>query len=284
MRFWQKSFMALSGFGVVLTGSGFALSLADSKVCSTAGCAVIASSARYGEWTVIALGMAFFIALSILGWISMHGGRHSDAARLLTGEALVAACSAEGFLIGYQAFIISTVCRFCIMVSALILLLACVFSLAYRMKWAAAGFVVAFSSILVIMSLVQVPEARVDLSKVAIEKIGTGGQGECYLFFKPDCTHCEKVIDYCREKSDTVPAQVALCPADKCKPVLESLNVKEVPAMLVDKGDKKEILQGEQAILAYLDKNSSGLTRQSSFGEIIETSSSDSCNVNDTCQ
>ena len=292
MRSWNKIFVAVSGLGIIYAGTGLTSFFKGAGLCASDGCSAIASAARFGETPVIILGVLFFLGLTGLSWLSLN--KKNVIVDPLVGVVLTAGCAVEGFLVGYQAFMAGSLCRYCIGIAGFVAVLAVVYVLANRAKWwTAPGFAAVFLGVLMMTAMVKVPEtwpgtwigmSSVGTEKIGTEKIGTISGNQYYLIFGKDCSNCKDVINFCRQNSNEN-LVMTLCPVEKCRPFLKSLGVQEVPTLYVDKGSKKEIIIGKRDILAYLYTSEVLGINRSGFSPLATSAlGARTCNENTTCQ
>lgn len=288
MRSWSKHVpLMIALFGIAYTFIELVMNLADGSLCTTDGCRVVDSFARYGEIPVLLIGLVFFAGVSALfiyrlllqrSWRPKLLrlpiiGDSAEKVLVFIDAMLISGLAVEGYLVGFQIVSARAFCHFCLGIFAIIVILTISYSIIYR-RYTALVAILSFASVLFITFLINVPNAPVDLKKIASEKIGAGNSDITgYIFYGKECSQCEDVIQYCHRETlqDVI---IYLCPADKCEAALRTFGIADVPAMLIDNGEAKEILTGGNPILEYLELFSSNTT--SAADNVLESSSSQS--------
>ena len=247
--------------GVFYTASETVLKLLGTSICGSQGCNVVSSFARYGDVPVLFMGVSFFVVMAAFTLL-VASGREDLGVRFFGRQVrinlhmavmvmIMAACAAEGYLVGFQLYSAAAICSYCMGMLALVIVTMVTYAFVHGRLVILSG-VLTFCAVLVVTSLINPVGRAVNLDEVSVEKITRGKPGHTYyLIYGADCRHCEKVIDYCRKNLND-DFCVALCPMERCGAVLESLNVREVPVLLADRGRRKEIITGEGEILNYL--------------------------------
>lgn len=200
-------------------------------LCRTEGCRAAESFVKGGEIILLVSGFILFSILSLISFkepenkISIRGYIHS----LL----LVIALSAEGYLVGFQAFIIKEFCLFCITVFS-ILIMASLIRFINKRKEMVFVFV-SFVSVFFMTFLVN-------------PQIGTIPSSPYVLVYSKDCPHCKEVIQFCKQHSISVEA----VEVQKVSSALKSLNINSVPVLLCNEGNEKKFIIGSDEIKKYL--------------------------------
>ena len=215
--------------GVALTLANFLLELDGKRLCHSEGCLVVDSFSK-SDPLMNLLGFLFFgtaLAGELLGLVELSG--------LLLTLALVS----EGYLIGFQLFVIGKLCHFCFAVFILVF----VSNLLYLFRNLAEGrdikaILLGFLGFFVVLFMVWFVNPKIEkLPKV-----------ENVVIYSPNCPHCERVFSYC--KSHNINA--TFVDINREKGLCHSLDLEEIP-ILVHRGDGKiEIIVGDEKILSYL--------------------------------
>ncbi len=232
----RRAVSVVSGFGFVYTLVQLILKSMHSSICTTQGCLLVAKSVRYSDSLIILAGVVTFLVIFLL---SLSKSRQLDS---LIDYILTLALSAEGIFVGYQLFRIKHLCLFCLSVFAIFVIIALL-----RLLQARYRVLVGFASFSVVLSLCYLLKP-VTTPMLAAKPL--------VLVYKPSCSHCERVIEEARRKH----VNIYTVNADTCLPFLKSLNINEVPVLIVNRKGEKRIIIGEDNILNYMfsHRNSSG--------------------------
>lgn len=218
----------LSGFIFVLIE--FILHLYGKAICTTEGCRVVESFVKGGDIVLLIAGIVLFGILTVLSLFNKKSLEiiHS----LILGLAIVV----EGYLLGFQLFIIHELCLFCLIVFLLLFTASTVrvFQGKKELAFALAGFV----AVLFITYLVNPQIAGLPFSQYV-------------LVYSKDCPHCEEVIKFCKQYS----ISVETVEAKKLAGILKALNLNSVPVLFCDEGSTKKFIIGEESIRSYLLAN-----------------------------
>ena len=91
-------------------------------------------------------------------------------------------------------------------------------------------------------------EARYwDQSKTSVQAPSSGP----ILYYRPGCSHCEKVKEYLREKGTSLTMRNAS--DNNYRPAYRALGISGVPALAVE----GQVIVGDSAIIAYLESHPS---------------------------
>jgi len=203
------------------------------SICFSEGCRMTAQYARFGDLFILLSGLLLFSLLAILSLANRYG--HAPVERLIR-FILIVALAGEGFLMGYLAFRIHTVCIFCVIVFGLLMTLSILRLLAGE-KEVIAGF----AALLAIFSLQY-------LILPAGVTVNLPVNNRLILFYSKDCNHCEEIIKEIEEKK----IAVTLLPANEVAGFLRNMGIEHVPTLLVNDPYHKVFLTGRDAIHRYL--------------------------------
>lgn len=218
-----QDFLYLSGF--LLISSEIILKFFGKSICQTEGCRIVESFVVGGEKVLLIAGLILFAVLFLISISKKFHIFHSTI--------LIAALSAEGYLLAFQSFVIKEFCIFCLTVFV-ILLLASIVRLLHGRKEIAFAFVSLISVFFI--SLIVNPQIREIPSSQYV------------LVYSKDCPHCKEVIQYCKQLS--IP--VHLLEARDMGGALKSLRINSVPVLLCNEGQEKKFIIGVDKIKEYL--------------------------------
>jgi uncharacterized membrane protein len=232
-------FTILSVTGMVLVLVEIGLYLAESSLCTSEGCRIVAEQARFGTISILLLGLALFAALTLLTLVkSTHWRKYCEGA---ISTILIAACAAEGFLVGYQIFRLHTPCAFCLAVCAIVVTLGIVWMVAGHKEILSGG--ICFLAIVSLFYLITpLTTASNDWKSLCI------ADEELILFHDDDCPSCKYIENTCTECN----IKVIKVDAQNYLDFLSCLNISRLPVLLVNKDDEKTILVGTTRIEEYL--------------------------------
>lgn len=251
----------------MLVSAELAMQMLSSSLCGTEGCRIVATHARYGDMTMLLPGMAAFAILASLSAVNLFlRERRLD---LFINVALITALSAEGFLVGYQAFRIHTPCLFCLLVFAVFVVLGVMRVAGGHREVISgfAGFIITFS----LFYLVLPAASNCDCLQ----------NDRLVLFYSEDCAHCETVKKLCRDCD----LHVNEVPAKDHGAFLKSMNIDEAPVLFVNDGPEKRILIGEARITKYLLDNDRNRKMSEWMSEVFTSSAhASTCKVGTPCE
>ncbi len=255
----------LAGLGCIITlGQVIYLFFNDHVLCVNQGCGVVESLLRIPPIWFNGLGAIFFFILFILLLAARAAGDRPGPQVVLLRLLVLSGMVAEGILVGYQVFVVQTLCSYCLFICFILIVMNIVagwrqFSLA----------VILFGTELILFSLLQFHNPVVFKDSFTLDN-GTYGVKQCdkaqrqlYLLFSNNCPHCERVLELlssctrCEVRFNPV-QQIDnkvlpdLVPADSWDPdinvlVLKMLGIETVP-VLIEKGLMGCGLSGEKAL------------------------------------
>ena len=233
-----KNFSTTCFFIVSLLGALYLLVEAGLQVfgrsiCVSGGCGLVARLARFGDLSLIGIGLAVLAFLALLSGLNRR--RRSGLLDSAINLVLIAALAAEGFLVGYQVFWLTELCLLCLSVFGFLVLLGLLRLLA-GWKEAAAGFA-ALAAVLCLVGLVLPPRGP-----------GLPADKKMILFYSPDCPHCSEI------KEAIAKTNLSITPVlvKEYTETLKNLGVDSVPTLFVNGRYEKLILTGKEAIGRYL--------------------------------
>lgn len=225
-----SSLFYLSGFLFILAET--ILHIYGKSVCSTEGCKVVESFVKGGNLVLLIAGLILF---GTLFFISFHKFSESliSFVEKVHSSILIIALSIEGYLLGFQTFIIKEFCVFCFTVFGILFLssLFRIFERRLEIILAFTGFISVF-----FMTYVINPE---------INQIPSN---QYVLVYSKGCPHCEEVIQFCKSHS----ISIQTVEAKKLAGILKSLKIEHVPILVCDEGETKKFIIGQDNIKEYL--------------------------------
>ncbi len=184
------------------------------------------SFSRFGDGFMCVLGALVF---SILFMFLLLEKRKPLFGRLFDW-ILIAALSAEGYLLGFQLFGVGRICHFCFIVLTIFILTG-FFRILQKRFWVAFGYLAAVA-VLTSTFLVP-PKGFYPLPK-----------GKYVLIYSPECPHCRKVIEFLETKG----VKFSKVEYKEVLNLLYTLRVDDIPVLLIREGESFKILVGESPI------------------------------------
>lgn len=202
------------------------------SICTTQECKVVESFVKGGNLSLLISGLIVFGILFFISSYKFSEPLNNLLEKLHSG-ILVVALSVEGYLLGFQSFIIKEICLFCLAVFGILFLssLLRIFEKRFEIILAFAGFISVF-----FMTYVVNPEIKQVYS------------GQYVLVYSKGCPHCEEVIQFCKTHS----ILVQTIEAKNIAGILKSLKIENVPVLFCDEGETKKIIIGKDNIKEYL--------------------------------
>ncbi len=245
--------------GITLTLSEIIMKMLHSKLCSTKGCLLISQSVKYSDNIIVIIGLIVFVAIFFLSISKMH------RSSFFINQLLIVSLSAEGVFVGYQLFRIKHLCLFCISVFGIFVIIS-IIRLIQKELSVATGFV----SFFIILSLFYILKP----AGIPVPNLNK----PLVLIYKTSCPHCEKVIREAKKNK----INICTIKADNCFNMLKSLNINEVPLLIVSKKNEKKIIIGEQKILQYLLSNKT--TKKNNLYNSLFKDKNSFCTIGEKCK
>lgn len=239
-RIFDKAFFGVSSLGMLFVLSEIIMQMLGKSICFTEGCKIVAQLVRYGDISILILGMVMFSSLAILAKMSLT--RSTPMLERSINFLVVVSLACEGFFMGYLAFRIETVCIFCVIVFSLLVTLG-VLRLLARHHEVLAGFA-ALGAIFMLLYLVLPVGVTTKLPE----------NERLILFYSKDCKYCAEI----KAELDAKKITVVQLDAGKYAGLLNSLNIEGVPTLLVNEQSQKLIFVGRDSIKKYLQACTTG--------------------------
>lgn len=211
-------------FGFLFVSIELFFNLSGKSLCQTEGCRIVESFVKGGEFVLLLSGVALFGLLLILSLKRKAEYFHSII--------LLIALSTEGYLLGFQSFIIQEFCFFCLVVF-FILFISALLRLINGRKEIALAFI-SFVSVFFITSIVNL-------------QINEFPSSQYVLIYSENCPACKEIIQDFKQMS--IPVEII--EAKKVSSVLKTLNINSVPVLLYNEGNEKRFIIGAKNIKEY---------------------------------
>ncbi len=233
-RAYKIIFLAVSVSATIFVLTEIIMQSFGKSICQTEGCRVVGQYVRYGEISLLFIGLVTFLLLALLSFLDLYLNKTS--AGPFINLVLIVSLAGEGFFTGYQAFSIHTPCLFCLIIFTLMVVLGIIRLLAGERE-VIAGFL-SLAAVFSMLYLVLPSTVSVDLP-VADRFI---------LFFSKDCKHCAEVMQNLDEKK----IMVKHLDVTEYSAFLKSMGIDTVPTLMVNAPSQKLFITGKDAILRYL--------------------------------
>lgn len=173
--------LILSLGGFILTYAEYTHVLNGKSVCLQEGCQAVGSFVRNIKLLYLA-GLSLFASVSTLSVIK----NFVSGAGLLLDILLLVALVVEGYLVGFQLFVVEEICQFCITVAGIIVLIGLT-RFAFRKGLIPAVGILAFFVLI----------ATVWLVNPGIKPLPSR---EYILVYSESCHLCKDIINFCKNK------------------------------------------------------------------------------------
>lgn len=230
----ERSFFFVSILGALFVLLETLLQSYGKSICGGVGCQLVAKYTRFGDLSVLLIGLGTFSLLALLSYLVTS--RNRQGLSRFIDLLLIAALAGEGFFTGYQAFRLHAACFFCLTVFAFLVLLGLLRLLAGH-KQVLAGFA-AMATVFLLFYLVLPAEQSAALP---VDR-------QTVLLYSKSCKHCAELLKELDEKKIVVEHVLV----DDYVGLLKSIGVEGVPTLYVNNGKQKLFLTGKQAILDHL--------------------------------
>jgi hypothetical protein len=210
------------------------MQLLGKSICFTEGCKIVARLVRFGDISILILGMLMFSTLAVL--MKWNLSRSTLVLERVINILIIVSLACEGFFMGYLAFRVEMVCVFCVVIFCLLVTLG-VLRLLARHHEVFAGFA-ALGAIFMLLYLV-LPVGVT--AKLPVNE-------RLILFYSKDCKYCAEI----KAELDAKKITVAQLDAGTYAGLLNSLNIDGVPTLLVNEQSQKLIFVGRDSIKRYL--------------------------------
>jgi hypothetical protein len=230
----KKIFLAISSLAAIFVLTEIIMQMFGKSICQTEGCKVVAQHVRYGDISILLIGLVTFSLLAVLSYLDHYLNKTS--AGPLINLVLIVSLACEGFFTGYQTFSIHTPCLYCLIILAIMVVLGII-----RLLTGQPEIIAGFLSLAAVFSMLYlVLPAGVSVDLPANDRF--------ILFFSKDCKYCAEVIRNLDEKK----IMVKHLDVTEYSAFLKSMGIDTVPTLMVNAPAQKLFITGKDAILRYL--------------------------------
>lgn len=230
----RKSFTIVSIAAAIYTIAEIIMQSLGTSICPTEGCRVVSAHTRFGDISILLLGLVVFVSLGVLSILERMslGSSYGTIINII----LIASLAAEGFFTGYQAFHVKIPCLFCLSILAIIVVLALLRLLSGE-RSVIAGYV-SFAAVFVFLYLV--------LPAGTTESVPTDSR--LILFYSDGCRHCTEL----RKEMEHRGISAVHLNVSGYSNLLKSFGIEHVPTLLVNEPYQRLFLTGREPIERFL--------------------------------
>jgi hypothetical protein len=231
---YSSLFLAISSLGAIFVLTEIIMQLFGTSICQTEGCKVVSQHARYGDFSILFIGIVVFSLLALFSYLS-----RSDAKKgldPLINPILIISLACEGFLTGYQAFAVHAPCVICLIVLAFMVVLGIL-----RLMAGETALIAGFASFLAVFSMFY-------LILPATTTVVLPEQDRLVLFYSKDCKYCAEIMK--EFEKDNMP--VKHVEVNGFAAYLKGMGIEHVPTLYVNSQFQKIFITGKDAIRRYL--------------------------------
>ena len=226
-------FLAVSALSTLTLLVEAVLQFNGKSICATEGCKVVAQVTRFGDLTMVLLGLGTLALITVLAAQEMRSV--SARSERVINVLLVASLAGEGFFVGYQLFRLDAVCAFCLGVFGIFAVLGGLRILSGQRE-VIGGFAALFA-VLGLFYLI-LPPGGTALPRDA----------KYILFYSADCKYCSEI----RKELDEKKMDVRHIAIQEHAAMLKNLGIEHVPTLMVNGPQEKIFLTGTEAIRRHL--------------------------------
>lgn len=197
---WIKTCSILATLATLLLTIELLMQTRGASLCKTSACDIIGDYTRFGETTILAGGILFFLFLAT-GMFMSQRAAESGWLSVVIALILVGSMAFEGVLVGFQLFSLHSVCLICAGTLVTLFLLLTLWSLAVADRKILFMGVVACISGIIGMYLLN-PDPGLSQKEIALapvfQQVGftdpTIQKRRLTLISSMTCRHCQTVI------------------------------------------------------------------------------------------
>jgi hypothetical protein len=229
-----NAFIAVAGLGALFLLTELVFQSFGKSICQTEGCGIVSRHSRFGDGSLILIGLATLSTLAFLSFSALY--RNRSRYEKYINLVLVVSLAAEGFLVGYQIFRIQTLCLICLITFGIFLVLGAL-RLLYGEKDVIAGFLSTAAIFALFYLILPAGGGKVNLP-----------EAELILFDSKACKYCAEVT----EKIKANKLNVTFLSAGEYSGFLKNTGIEHVPTLFVNRKNQKIFITGKDAIDHYL--------------------------------
>jgi disulfide bond formation protein DsbB len=231
---YKKIFFAISSLATSFVLAEIIMQFFGKSLCRTEGCKVVAQHVRYGDLSILLIGLVTFSLLAILSF--PYRSVNKKGLEPLINLILIVSLACEGFFTGYQAFAIHTPCVLCLIILGTMVILGILRLLAGETALIA-GFL-SLTAVFGMFYLVLPAQTTPALPE----------HDRLILFYSKECGHCAEIMKEFEENK----MPVKHLEVNGYAAYLKSMGIEHVPTLFVNSQYQKIFITGTDAIRRYL--------------------------------
>ena len=204
------------------------------SICQTEGCKAVAQHVRYGDLSILFIGIVTFSLLAILSSLTLY--LNKKGLDPLINLILIVSLSCEGFFTGYQAFGIHIPCVLCLIILAIMVMLGIL-----RLLAGETALIAGFVSLAAVFSMFY-------LVLPATTTVVLPENDRLVLFYSKECKHCAEIM----KEFEANKMPVTHLEVNGYAAYLKGMGIEYVPTLFVNSQYQKIFITGTDAIRRYL--------------------------------
>ena len=231
---YNNIFFAISLLAAIFVLAEIIMQLFGKSICQTEGCKVVAQHVRYGNLSILFIGIATFSLLAILSFLHLYVKK--KGLDPLINLILIVSLACEGFFTGYQTFAIHTPCVLCLIILGIVVTLGIL-----RLLSGETALIAGFVSLAAVFSMFY-------LVLPATTTMNLPDQDRLVLFYSKECKHCAEII----KEFEVNKMPVKHLEVNGYAAYLKSMGIEHVPTLFVNSQYQKIFITGKDAIRRYV--------------------------------
>ncbi len=231
---YNKIFFGVSSLATIFVLAEIIMQFFGKSICQTEGCKVVAQHVRYGDLSILFIGIVTFSLLAILSFLHLY--LNKKGLDPLINLILIVSLACEGFFTGYQAFAIHIPCVLCLIILGIMVTLGIL-----RLLAGETALLAGFLSLAAVFSMFY-------LVLPATTTVVLPEHDRLILFYSKECKYCAEIIREFEENK----MPVKHLEVNGYAAYLKSMGIEHVPTLFVNSQYQKIFITGNDAIRRYL--------------------------------
>lgn len=231
---YHKIFFAISSLATIFVLTEIIMQFFGTSICQTEGCKAVAQHVRYGDLSILFIGIVTFSLLALLSFLNRSVNK--KGLDQFINLILIVSLACEGFFTGYQAFGIHTPCVICLIILAIMVVLGIL-----RLLEGETALIAGFVSLAAVFSMFY-------LVLPATTTVALPGNDRLVLFYSKDCKHCVEIM----KEFEANKMPVKHVEVNGYAAYLKGMGIEYVPTLFVNSQYQKIFITGTDAIRGYL--------------------------------
>jgi hypothetical protein len=231
---YHKIFFAMSSLATIFVLTEIIMQFFGKSICQTEGCKAVAQHVRYGDLSILFIGIVTFSLLALLSFLNRSVNK--KGLDQLINLILIVSLSCEGFFTGYQAFGIHIPCVLCLIILAIMVMLGIL-----RLLAGETALIAGFVSLAAVFSMFY-------LVLPATTTVVLPENDRLVLFYSKECKHCAEIM----KEFEANKMPVTHLEVNGYAAYLKGMGIEYVPTLFVNSQYQKIFITGTDAIRRYL--------------------------------